>query len=162
MECKICGKKKNLEKHHVSYEKNIVVYLCQYHHRLVHRHENHDYYPLDERQILIVKLNKENSDNFKRYFKSKNYKLEHVINTIVKDRLKDGNFVLRSTFGKPYSDIISWSEFKKIGGSFLLRDPKLLTDFLESIYSFNTKMKTPELTRYLENWLLLPLETKRK
>lgn len=161
-ECKICGKKKNIEKHHISYEKNITVNLCRYHHGLVHRHKNHEYHPIDERQKLTVQLTKENSDNFKRYFKSKNYKLEYVINTIIKDRLADGNFVLRSNFGKPYSDVINWSEFKKIGGSFLLKDPKLLSDFLESVYYFNASMKTSELTDCLENWLFHPMEDKKK
>jgi hypothetical protein len=159
-ECKICGKKKNIEKHHISYEKNITINLCRHHHNMVHRQKNHEFYPVDERQLLKVTLNKENSDNFKIYFKKKR-NLNNVINTIIKNRLEDGHFELRSEFGKPYSDVMSWSEFKKVGGSFLLKDPKLLSDFLESVYHFSG-MKRGILTDCLLDWLLIPFKEEKK
>ena len=152
-ECKICGKKTGIEKHHISYEKNITINLCKNHHRIVHRHKNHEYHPIDERQILTVRLTKENSDNFKKHFKSKNFKLDYVINTIVKDRLEEGNFVLKSDFGKPYSDTTSWSEFKKIAGSFLYKKPEALEELLYSIFRFNSRIDRVKLMTAIENFL---------
>lgn len=156
-ECVICGNKGNLHNHHVSYEKDLACTLCLHHHNLVHKHKKHPLYPIDERQQLIIKLNVKNSKNLKLFFKDKGYNINETVNRILETRLEDGKFCLTRTYGKKYCDIVSWSEFKKIAGSFFLKDPNLIHKFLDGVfYNFNSNMNrrvlADEIIKFLKEY----------
>jgi|GEM_PF-6341057 len=152
--CALCGNKKNLETHHVSYEHDLCVTLCRHHHNMVHtkKHNNHPLSPKDRRQNINIKLTKHNTKNIRKNFPG--YKPNEVVNSIIKTRLQEGEFRLKGSKDRKIHDIVSWDEFKKIGGSFLLEDPDLVLDFLYSIEDFSSKMKMGIIVDNVDKWLM--------
>jgi len=167
--CQICGKKRvRLHSHHVSYKKDLCATLCEHHHQLVHKRKKHPLYQVDERQEIYVKLSKENTDNLRTYFSeytgngNGKYGSSYVVNTILKQRLKEGNFEIRSQMGKRISDIIPWDEYKRIGGSYFLNEPDKIIEFLEYVTQFNPRTNTFELMNNIESFLLDDYKRKKR
>lgn len=159
--CQLCEKKQvRLHSHHISYEHDKCATLCEKHHNLVHKRKKHPLHPIDERQQLIIKLTKKNTKNLRTYFGGyaktgkRKRNASYVINTILEQRLEDGNFEIRSEMGKRISDIIPWEEYKRIGGSFFLNDPDKIIEYLEYITQFNPRTDTATLMNNIEKFVL--------
>jgi len=144
--CQLCGEtEKRLHDHHYSYEKNLCVTLCKNHHNMVHREKDHPLHPIDKRLEINIPLNKENTKLFRENFAG--YTKREALNIIVKERLQKGHFQLNSSKNKKFKDIVSWYEFKKIGGSFIMENPELLHEFLIFImFNFNNRMDRRAIT----------------
>ena len=84
--CVLCGAKQYLINHHVSYKYDLTATVCVDDHRTIHKNKKHPLYQIDERQEVLIKLTRKNSNRLKRYCTKRNFSPTHFVNKILDEK----------------------------------------------------------------------------